>query len=233
VNAGLAAGWGLAAAGLLVAVWLRHELDRRARLVARACHEARGPLTAARLGLQLISRVGEAAPGPEVVELELVRAGRALEDLEAAPRGARAPDRPELVDVAAVARAAVEAATPVAAERGVRLELGRLDADARVRADPLRLLQACANLLVNGAEHGAGPVRVSVRRRAGAVRLAVEDGGSGLPLGVEALIAEEGAGCRGHGLGVAAEVAARHGGRLAAAPSARGTRLVLELPAVP
>jgi signal transduction histidine kinase len=233
VNAGLAAGWALAAAGILVAVWLRLELDRRARLVARACHEARGPLTAALLGLQLLSRVGEAAPGPEAVELELVRAGRALEDLEAARRGDRAPDRPELVDVAPLVRAAVEAATPVAAGHGVRLELGRLDAGARVRADPLRLLQACANLLVNGAEHGAGPVRISARRVAGTVRIAVDDAGPGLPAGLDALVAVERRGRRGHGLGVAAEVAARHGGRLAAAPSARGTRLVIELPAAP
>ena len=36
---------------------------------------------------------------------------------------------------------------------------------------------------------------------------------------------------RGHGLGVACDVAAAHGGRLGSAPCEQGARLVLELPA--
>jgi K+-sensing histidine kinase KdpD len=39
-------------------------------------------------------------------------------------------------------------------------------------------------------------------------------------------------GPHGHGLPVAASVAAAHGGRLLSAPSERGARLVLELPLV-
>jgi signal transduction histidine kinase len=38
-------------------------------------------------------------------------------------------------------------------------------------------------------------------------------------------------GLRGHGLAIACSVARAHGGRLASAPSERGARLVLELPA--
>jgi signal transduction histidine kinase len=41
-----------------------------------------------------------------------------------------------------------------------------------------------------------------------------------------------GHGLRGRGLAIATEIAARHGGRLTAAPSRRGARLVLELPAI-
>jgi signal transduction histidine kinase len=37
-------------------------------------------------------------------------------------------------------------------------------------------------------------------------------------------------GTRGHGLAIASEIAARHGGRIVAAPSPRGAAVVLELP---
>src|SRR5205085_827527 len=45
------AGWALAFAALATGALVGRELSRRMELVARACHELRGPLTAARLGL--------------------------------------------------------------------------------------------------------------------------------------------------------------------------------------
>ncbi|HEY2637687.1 MAG TPA: hypothetical protein VGI54_09885, partial [Solirubrobacteraceae bacterium] len=57
------AGWVAA-----LAAWSR--VRRREVLVARACHELRGPLTAARLGLRLVAH-GATEPLP-AVELELV-----------------------------------------------------------------------------------------------------------------------------------------------------------------
>ena len=49
--------------------------------VARACHELRGPLAAARLGLELGVRVGELSPAQlRALELELGRASLALDD---------------------------------------------------------------------------------------------------------------------------------------------------------
>src|SRR3954447_10864049 len=53
-------------------------------LVARASHELRGPLSAVQLGRGPLS--GEPAR-VAAIELELARAGRALEDLAAAPAG--------------------------------------------------------------------------------------------------------------------------------------------------
>jgi signal transduction histidine kinase len=65
------------------------------------------------------------------------------------------------------------------------------------------------------------------------VRIEVSDEGPGLPAGIVALAERrEGAARHGHGLAVAASVARRHGGRLAPAPSARGARIGLELPAL-
>jgi signal transduction histidine kinase len=102
-----------------------------------------------------------------------------------------------------------------------------------VFADPLRLAQACANLVANAAEHGGGVVRVRVVAQEGRVRLEVADDGPGLPapVGVLAAAARGRSGRRGHGLAIAVGIAERHGGRLAALPARAGARLVLELPA--
>jgi signal transduction histidine kinase len=82
-------------------------------------------------------------------------------------------------------------------------------------------------------EHGGGAVRVRASRVAsGRVRVEVSDGGPGLPAPVAELVtaARGRRARRGHGLAIAAGIAERHGGRLAAAPSAHGARLVLDLP---
>jgi signal transduction histidine kinase len=218
-----ASGW----AGVLLMGAVHLRVRRRLVLVARASHEIRGPLCAARLGLEALA----AEPARVVaIDLELRRAGRALDDLLAAPSGARAPDRPELVDVAELAQAHAPAWSAVAATHGAGLLVLDAEAPAPVVADPLRVAQACTNLVRNAAEHGGGLVRVRVRMAGELVRFEVADDGPGLPAPVAVLLASARSrqGRRGHGLAVAAEIAARHGGRVAAAP---GARVVLELPA--
>jgi signal transduction histidine kinase len=216
-------GWVVSA--LLGALHLRTR--RRLVLVARAGHEVRGPLCAARLGLEALT--GEPAR-LGAIDLELRRAGRALDDLLAAPSGARAPDRLELVDLVALAEAHAPAWRSLAAAHGAGFVLVESEAPAAVIADSLRVAQACSNLVRNAAEHGGGLVRVRVRAGGESVRFEVADDGRGLPAPVEVLVAgaRSRRGRRGHGLAVAAEIAARHGGRLAAAP---GPRVVIELPA--
>ena len=70
------------------------------------------------------------------------------------------------------------------------------------------------------------------RTSAHTVRIEVLDEGPGLPEPVAALVRRPraGRGARGRGLAIGEDIAARHGGRLAAAPTERGARLVLELP---
>ena len=108
-----------------------------------------------------------------------------------------------------------------------------LRAPTTVFADPLRIAQACANLVGNAAEHGGGVVRVRVRATGDRVRIEVADDGPGLPASVSALTAAARArrGRRGHGLAIAAAIAEHHGGRLQAAPSDGGARLMLDMPA--
>ena len=210
---------GLGAAAVCTALAWR----RRLALVAEAVHELRGPLTAAQLALE----AGGRAAG---VALELRRAALALEDLDAALRGARVDERRVLVDVGALLGEAVDGWRPLAGAMATELHFQPPAVRVLAVADPVRLLQACGNLVGNALEHGAGPVRVRLHVNAAAVRIEVRDHGPGLRAPVTELASSPHTGRRGHGLAVAARMAERHGGRLLTAPVSAGACVVLELP---
>jgi signal transduction histidine kinase len=224
------AGWLLALAVTALAFRVELRARRRAELVARACHELRGPLTAAGLALYSAGRRGE-APSRRVaaVDLQLRRAELALTDLALAPRGARARDHVAPVAVAELLAAEAASWREVAHAHGCDLVLAQPLPDVLVRADARRLSQAAGNLVANALEHGAGTVRLGARAGGGRVRIEVCDDGPGLAAPIPDLSRPRGP--RGRGLAIVAEVARRAGGALHAAPSARGARLVIELPA--
>ncbi len=230
-------GWGLAVAGFVAVVVLHVRMSRMVNAVTHACHELRGPLTAARLGLELGSAIPRLRPDRiRAIELELSRATLALDDLAAVRMGDRTVRR-EAVDLVAVAAESVEAWRAAAHARGVALRLDRPGAPLCVSGERLRLAQAIGNLIANAIEHGGGEVLVRLQEQRGEVRLEVMDEGPGLPAPIERLCAARGPSWggrppeRGHGLAIVSGIASAHGGRLAAAPSDRGARLVLELPA--
>jgi signal transduction histidine kinase len=233
-------GWlaaGVAAGGAVIA---RRSLGLRMEAVARACHELRGPLTAARLGLALGVRGGELSPAQlRALDLELARAALALDDLASARAPLREVRGVQTVDVGGLLADSVEAWRPTADAAGARLELRWSGAPAHVLGDRLRLAQATGNLLANAIEHGGGMIIVRGGALAGRgrtetalVRVEVLDGGPGLPASVAQLVRRRRASAdgRGRGLAIAESIARGHGGRLAAAPCQRGARLVLELP---
>jgi signal transduction histidine kinase len=227
-------GWGLAVLAMAVALGIELRRSRRLEAVARAAHELRGPITAARLGVGLgVRRGGLAAVPLRGVELELERAALALEDLASAGSGSPA-QRFGDVDVAALIADCAEAWRPAAHASGGRIEVSWPMGPAVVHGDRLRLAQALDNLIANAIEHGGGAVAVCARMDKGSVSVEVTDGGPGLPAPVTELSrrARRGRGSRGRGLAIASAVAHEHGGRLASAPSDRGARLSLELPLV-
>src|SRR4051812_28338263 len=111
---GIACSWIVTVA--FVALHVR--AHRRLVLVARACHELRGPLFAVQLGLHGLG--GEPAR-VAAIELELQRAGRALDDLIAAPSGGRAETVRELVDLAELVTSYAPAWGTLAAGYGAQL----------------------------------------------------------------------------------------------------------------
>ena len=220
----------VALSGWLVAAALIVACRRRAELVARAVHEIAGPLTAAGLALHAARRDRSAPARLAAIDVELRRAGRALDDLDAARAGRRARDAARTVDVAAlVAQQAL--AWQGAGRPRLTVAAG---APALVRGDAVRLAQAIGNLVANAVEHGGEHIELRAAAAGGRVRIEVRDDGPGLPAPVHVLArgARGGRGTRGRGLAITADVARRHGGRLAAAPTSGGACLVLDLPAL-
>jgi signal transduction histidine kinase len=228
--------WALAVAGLTLALAGGFELRRRRELVARACHELRGPLTAVRLSLATMERRCEAPPERLAsLDHELRRAGLALDDFAAARSGRRITEREEPLEVAELMEEQFHSWEAVAGAFDSIVLLGCLLPGSVVVGDRLRLAQAISNLIANALEHGPGRIELTARFvGAQHVRIEVIDEGPGLPIALAQITrrARAGRGRRGRGLAIAAQIAERHRGRLVAAPTPRGTRIGIELPLV-
>ena len=229
-SAGVAALGALADASRCV----RASLDRRLALVAQAAHELRG--AAQRRAARAARRRRRPAGAPRrlaAVELELRRAGLALDDLHAAPRGRRRPSSPSRSTSARCCAEAAEAWAPAGGRARRRAAVRRAPGGRLlVRADRLRLAQAIGNLVAQRARArsraGAGPgARDAPARAHRGARPRARACRRRSPRSPR----RRTPGAAGHGLAIAARVAARHGGRLVTAPVTAGACLVLELPA--
>jgi signal transduction histidine kinase/CheY-like chemotaxis protein len=136
------------------------------------------------------------------------------------------------VDLAAVARAAVDSMMPSAGAKGIALTV---DAQtAVVNGDPQRLHQVCSNLLANAIKFTAegGRVRVTVALEGANARLTVEDDGVGIdeeflphvfePFRQADSTTTRSFGGLGLGLAVVHRIVEMHGGEVTAASDGRG-----------
>jgi signal transduction histidine kinase len=229
-------GWLFTVVLVVAGTLVQRVAAARQEAVTRACHELRGPLAAARLGLDLGGR-GRTLSAAQLraIGSELGRASLALDDLAEARRGgARPPIEAGLVDLCALLTDSVEAWRASASAAGVELQLAERAATAVVRGERLRLAQAAGNLIANAIEHGGPRIQVEVSVSGGLAQIGVCDDGPGLPDSISDLTrrARRGGGTRGRGLAIVAGIAAVHGGRLRAVSAERGAHLIIELPAV-
>jgi signal transduction histidine kinase len=156
--------------------------------------------------------------------------------------------RTEPLDLAEIARSAVELYEPVAEQQGFALHFHGAP-DVRVRGDHNLLSQAIANLIDNALKYGAGrdgnpnEIRLSVRNGGGRAVLEVSDRGPGIPAGEREAVLdrfvrlEPSRSTPGNGLGLSLvrAVAHLHGGAVELrdnAPGLPGLNVRLEFPAI-
>ncbi|MDP8942858.1 MAG: response regulator [Actinomycetota bacterium] len=215
-------------------------------------HELRTPLTSIRGSLGLLqSGVLGALPekGQRMLDIavqnsdRLVRLINDILDIERMESGRVTMDKQGCDARELVERATAEMRT-MAHERGVTLAVAA--EEARLWADPDRLIQTLTNLLSNAvkfSEPGA-TVRISAGRRGEEVRFEVSDEGRGIPADkleaifdrfqqVDASDSREKGGT-GLGLAICSSIVTQHGGRIwAESAPGEGARFTFALPALP
>lgn len=214
---------------------VRHATDHIA-------HDLRTPLTRLRNRLEelRVQQEGSARAGLDAAIGEtdqLLQSFGALLRLARIEAQASACDEP-MLDLAAVARDAIELYTPSAGERGIGLR-GELHA-CRVRGDTDQLFQAVVNLLDNALKYApsASEVTVSLRVEGDAVVMEIADRGPGIPEcerervfdRFQRLDAHRGSPGTGLGMSLVRAIAHRHAGQVALLDNRPGLRVRVILP---
>ena len=216
------------------------------QFIAAASHELRTPLTA----ILSAAAAMERAEGEErhvfsqVIDREGRRMGRLITDMltlaSADSGGWQLRPRPTEPDI--VALDAYETYAPQAREKGLKLLLELPEELPTVTADPDRLGQALAILLDNALSYTPAPGRITLGAQVFGkkLRFTVADTGPGVPEGEKQQIfqrfhrSEQARSDRAHfglGLSIAAEIAARHQGKLWVEDGPQGGAIfLLELP---
>ena len=176
--------------------------------VADASHELRTPLTALRLRLENLERhIGEGGRGSlAAASAEVDRLSGLVDALLALARADAGTMPAETVDLAAVARARVDAWRPSAGDVHLQLD-ARGPVAARAGAD--RVVQVIDNLISNAVRHtpGGSTIAVFAARAGGLAELRVTDEGQGMTAEQKARAFDRfwraGSGSGGSGLGLA------------------------------
>ena len=230
----------------------RREIDRmKDEFTSVVSHELRTPLTSIRGSLGLLAG-GVLGPLPEKAQRmldiavsntdRLVRLINDILDIERMESGTVTIQRQEIA-VREVMGGASEAVGSMAAEAGARLAVEPID--ARLYADPDRLIQMLTNLLSNAIKFSpeGGTVSLRGRRSGDRLRLEVADEGRGVPEDKLETIFERfqqvdasdsrDKGGTGLGLAICRSIVEQHGGRIWAesAPD-EGATFVVSLPAL-
>jgi len=227
-------------------IWLYRESTRELRLAAervsfvnQVSHELKTPLTNVRMYAELLEEHVEDPVGRQrlsVVVAESQRLGRLINNIltfSRAEKGAlTVQPAPACVDD--VVRGLLDQFAPGFEASGVS---ARFDPGAphRVRVDVDALTQIMGNLLGNVEKYAArAPVVVRTASAPPITRITVEDEGPGIPATDHERVfqpfvrlgsaSHEGVPGTGIGLGIARDLARRHGGELRVLPSERGAR---------
>jgi signal transduction histidine kinase len=218
-------------------------MRREQRLSSELSHELRTPLAKISTQAQLLAGAPDLPPELREEAAGIVRSAsqmrEVIEVLMASAR-AQADGGRGTADVESAARASMEAASPVAASRGVVFELLPVNG-ARATAEPKLVERILAPLVENAGRHARSRVTLSIRTRGPWLEVMVEDDGPGVAAADAAAIFEPGVrgsaapGSSAHdgaglGLSLARRLARSAGGDVEADPASAGGRFVVRLP---
>jgi len=223
-------------------------MDAQRTLLHSVSHEVRTPIARLEFGLELLRSAAGAEAGPaleariDAMEQDLRELNALMSELLGMAKldSGQAMRRQPFALAPALrgaAAAGASAAAGTALETRIGEGIGMLDGDSRL------LLRAVANLLGNAAKYGAGRVLLSATREdaTGAVVIAVEDDGPGIPAAERERVfqpfyrldssRDRASGGFGLGLAIAHKAVALHGGSLQVEDSELGgARFVIRLP---
>jgi two-component system sensor histidine kinase MtrB len=204
------------------------------RFVSDVSHELRTPLTTVRMAADLLYESREdfspvTSRSAELLQGQLDRFESLLADLLEISRfdaGAAVLDA-EPVDLRDLSQRVIDAAAPLAQNKGTVVRIEGSERPVIAEVDPRRIERILRNLVVNAIEHGeGGDVVVLLASSSGAVAVAVRDYGVGLKPGEASRVFNRfwradpararTTGGTGLGLSIALEDARLHGGWLQA-----------------
>jgi PAS domain S-box-containing protein len=225
--------------------------QRKDEFIAMLSHELRNPLAPLRTGLHLLrsgARGVDPAPVHEVMQRQVEHLVRLVDDLLEVSRISRGALelRKEPVDIASVARNALETSAPNIRAGDHRLTVSMPGEPLWVEADPVRLAQVLANLLNNAAHYTprGGAIALEAAREGAVAVVRVRDDGAGipperLPTIFEMFTRGDGAQARapkglGIGLALARGLVETHGGTIDARSEGpgRGSEFTVRVPLI-
>ena len=205
------------------------ECDRRKdEFIATLAHELRNPLAAIHHGFHAMARIGDHAMPilQPIIERQLAHMVRLVDDLLDIGRIAtgKIEVKMEAVDLVAVVNRSVEACEFALTSRNHKLALFLPSEALFVNGDPVRLVQAIANLIDNAAKYTSADGEIDVEAMAEGLEalVIVRDNGVGIPADrLESIFSmfeqvEGYSGGLGIGLNLSRRIIEKHGGTLQA-----------------
>jgi len=165
------------------------EADRRKdEFLAVLAHELRNPLAPIRYAVAMARRASrsetERLQAQGIIERQVAHMSRLLDDLLDVSRITRGALilRRSSVDLASVVALAQEAVRPLVEAHGHNLTVKLPEKPIRLVADPARLAQVLANLLINAAKYtdAGGRIELDATREGGELIIVVRDNGIGI-----------------------------------------------------
>jgi PAS domain S-box-containing protein len=229
---------------------LRDADRRKDEFLAILAHELRNPLAPIRNSLHVLKLLSEPDSDTthltELMERQVNHMVRLIDDLLEVSRitSGKIELRREAVEIASLARTAVETSRPLIEAAGHQLVVALPPEPLTLHGDPVRLAQVFANLLNNAAKYtqAGGRIWFTVRREGASLIASVRDTGVGIPSDMLPHVFElfrqidghagHAQGGLGIGLTLVKSLVELHGGSVSANSegNGRGSEFVVRLP---